>query len=93
VAGDLAEGGEDRDAPRFGRCVGQLGWLDKPKGEVFAVSFAEDPRCGFDGSGWSIIAAKMHPILDDRQTTRPGLIRRDSVRDRVGSRHIPRVRR
>jgi hypothetical protein len=36
---------------------------------------------------------KMHPISDDRQSTRPGLIRRDSVRDRMGSRHIPRVRR
>ena len=89
----MAEGGEDRDAPGSGAVSVSLDGWTKPKGEVFAVSFAEDPRCGFDGSGWSIIAAKMHPILDDRQTTRPGLIRRDSVRDRVGSRHIPRVRR
>jgi hypothetical protein len=92
----VAERDDDRDAPGSGAVSVSLEGWTRPNGEVFAMSFAEDPRCGVDGcqiAGWSIIAAKMHPISDDRQTTRPGLIRRDSAGDRMGSRHIPRVRR
>jgi hypothetical protein len=37
----MAEGGEDRDAPGSGAVWVSLDGWTKPKGEVFAVSFAE----------------------------------------------------